>query len=103
MAIHIGRREFNITLGGAAAAWPLAVRAQQPIGTIRHVGVLLPGLPESTFGKATRDRLRELGYIEGRNIIFETRWGEGKLERLTEVAAELVFCHKHLNPASTRI
>ena len=71
MAIHIGRREFNITLGGAAAAWPLAVRAQQPIGTIRHVGVLLPGLPESTFGKATRDRLRELGYIEGRNIIFE--------------------------------
>jgi putative tryptophan/tyrosine transport system substrate-binding protein len=89
MAIHIGRREFNITLGGAAAAWPLAVRAQQPIGTIRHVGVLLPGLPESTFGKATRDRLRELGYIEGRNIIFETRWGEGKLERLTEVAAEL--------------
>ena len=89
MAIHIGRREFIATLSGAAAAWPLAARAQQPIGKIRHLGVLLPGLPESPIGKATRDRLRELGYTERRDIVFETRWAEGKLERLTELAAEL--------------
>jgi putative tryptophan/tyrosine transport system substrate-binding protein len=83
------RREFITLLGGAAAAWPLAARAQQPIGRIRRLGVLLPGLPESSFGKALRDRLRELGYIEGRDTILETRWAEGKPERLTEQAAEL--------------
>ena len=82
------RRKF-ITLLGSAVAWPLAVRAQQPIGKIRHLGVLLPGWPESSFGKVMRDRLRALGYIEGRDIILETRWAEGKNERLTELAAEL--------------
>ena len=88
MASYIGRREFLATLG-AAAAWPLASRAQQPIGKIRRLGVLLPGLRESSFGKAMRDRLRELGYTEGRDTILETRWAEGKPERLTELAAEL--------------
>jgi putative tryptophan/tyrosine transport system substrate-binding protein len=82
------RREF-ITLLGGTLAWPLAGHAQQPIGTVRHLGVLLPGLPESFAGRATRDRLRELGYAEGRDIILETRWAEGKNERLTELAAEL--------------
>jgi len=88
MASYIGRREFLATLG-AAAGWPLASRAQQPIGKIRRLGVLLPGLRESSFGKAMRDRLRELGYTEGRDTILETRWAEGKPERLTELAAEL--------------
>src|SRR6266404_3094993 len=83
------RREFITLLGSAAAAWPLAARAQQPIGKIRRLRVLLPGLPESSFGKAMRDRLRALGYIEGRDIILGTRWAEGKVERLTELAAEL--------------
>jgi putative ABC transport system substrate-binding protein len=83
------RREFITLLGGAASAWPLAARAQQPIGKIRRLGVLLPSLPESSFGKAMRDRLRALGYIEGRDTILETRWAEGKVERLTELAAEL--------------
>jgi putative ABC transport system substrate-binding protein len=87
MAIHIRRREFVVC--GAAAMWPLAARAQQPIGKIRHLGVLLPGPPTSSLGNATRDGLRELGYTEGRDIILETRWAEGKLERLTELAAEL--------------
>ena len=82
------RREF-ITLLGGAAAWPVAARAQQPMGKIRRLGVLFPGLPESSFGKAMRDRLRALGYIEGRDTILETRWAEGKVERLTELAAEL--------------
>ena len=88
MANYIARRKFLATLGGAAA-WPLAARAQQPIGKIRRLGVLLPGLPESYFGKAMRDRLRALGYIEGGNIILETRWAEGKDWRLAQLAAEL--------------
>ncbi|HMF19020.1 MAG TPA: hypothetical protein VKE98_17560, partial [Gemmataceae bacterium] len=88
MTVTIGRRELLAALGGAAAAWPLAARAQQPIGRARHLGLLLPGLPESSLGKATLDRLRELGYSEGRNIILETRWADGKVERLNELAAE---------------
>ncbi len=84
----IRRREFMTLLGGAAA-WPFAARAQRPVGKIRHLGVLLPGPPESSMGTATRDRLRELGYTEGRNIVLETRWAEGSAERLTELAEEL--------------
>src|SRR5262249_33799224 len=83
------RRKFITLLGGAATAWPLMARAQQPIKKIRHLGFLLPGPPESSQGKAMRDRLRELGYMEGRDIILETRWAGGKLERLTELADEL--------------
>jgi putative ABC transport system substrate-binding protein len=82
------RRDF-IKVVGSVAAWPLDARAQQPIGRIPHLGVLLPGLPESYSVQAMRDRLRELGYTEGRNVILEFRWAEGKLERLTELAAEL--------------
>ena len=89
MGTYIGRREFIIALGGAAAAWPVAARAQQPIGKIRRLGVLLPGPPESSFGNAMRDRLRELGYTEGRDLILEIRWAEGKVERLTERVNEL--------------
>ena len=89
MAIHIGRREFIGALGGALVAWPLGARAQQPIGKIRNLGLLLPGLPEASMGKATRDRLRELGYTEGRDIVLEARWANGKMERLNELAAEL--------------
>ena len=82
------RREF-ITLLGGAATWPLAARAQQSIRKIRHLGLLLPGLPEASMGKATRDRLRELGYTEGHNVVLEARWADGKMERLNELAAEL--------------
>jgi putative tryptophan/tyrosine transport system substrate-binding protein len=89
MAIQIRRRDFITLLGGAAVAWPLAARAQQPLGKMRHLGILLPGLPTSSLGKATWDRLRELGYTEGRDFILETRWAEGKVDRLTELAAEL--------------
>jgi putative tryptophan/tyrosine transport system substrate-binding protein len=87
--LDMRRREFIALIGGAAAAWPLAARAQQPIRKIRRLGLLQPGLPESSFGKAMRDRLRALGYLEGRDIILETRWAEGKAERLTELAVEL--------------
>jgi putative ABC transport system substrate-binding protein len=84
----IKRREF-ITLLGGIAAWPLAARAQQPTKKIRSLGLLLPGLPEASMGKATRDRLRELGYAEGRDILLQARWANGNMERLDELAVEL--------------
>ena len=72
-----------------AVAWPLAARAQQPTKKIRSLGLLLPGLPEASMGKATRDRLRELGYAEGRDILLQARWANGNMERLDELAVEL--------------
>ena len=83
------RRDFITLLGGAAVAWPLAARARQPIKKIRYLGLLLPGPPEASMGKATRDRLRGLGYTEGRDILLEARWADGKMERLDELAVEL--------------
>src|SRR5262249_42345493 len=82
------RREFISMLGGAAAM-PLAARAQQPTKKIRSLGLLLPGLPEASMGKATRDRLRELGYAEGRDILLQARWANGNMERLDEFALGL--------------
>ena len=87
----IGRREFISLLGGAAATWPLAVRAQQA-GKLRTIGILAPGTPSSHgpwFAELVR-RLHELGWIENRNIAFAYRWGEGRGERYGEIAAELV-------------
>jgi putative ABC transport system substrate-binding protein len=82
------RREF-ITLLGAAAAWPLAARAQQ--SKVARIGALYIGLADSeSFKKELQEGLRELGYVEGQNIAFEFRSAEGKLERLPELAAELV-------------
>ena len=89
MAIHIRRREVIIGLGGTAAVWPIGSAAQQPIKKTRSLGLLLPGLPEASMSKATRDRLRELGYTEGRDILLQARWADGKMERLDELAVEL--------------
>jgi putative tryptophan/tyrosine transport system substrate-binding protein len=91
-AIALGRREFILALGGAAAApllWSRAARAQQPAGKVWRVGILQPGAPPEPLIEATRQRLRELGYLEGRNVAFEYRWAEGKLDRLTDLATEL--------------
>ena len=85
------RRAFISLLGGAAAAWPLAARAQQP-GKLPTIGFL----GQSTRSAATEwtaafvQRLRELGRIEGRTITIEYRWGEGREERFVEIAAEFV-------------
>ena len=79
------RREFILALGGAAAAWPLGARAQQ---RVQRVGVLLVSGPE--FMGPYREALRDLGYVEGRNIQIEVRSAEGKANRLPELAAELV-------------
>jgi putative ABC transport system substrate-binding protein len=85
------RREFIGLVGCAAAAWPLAARAQQPTGKIWRLGILQPGAPPDPLVEAIRQRLRELGYIEGRNIVFEYRWAEGKLDRLTDLARDLAL------------
>ena len=84
------RREFITLLGVAAVVWPLAARAQQT-GKIYRVGFLWDGpdvFPDAL--EAFRQGLRELGYVEGRNIAIEYRWAEGKPERMRELAEELV-------------
>ena len=84
------RREF-ITLLGGAVAWPLAARAQQPakLPTIGLLGATTP-LVESQRVAAFVQRLRELGWIEGRTVAIEVRWAEGRNERFAEIAAEFV-------------
>jgi putative ABC transport system substrate-binding protein len=83
------RRDF-ISLLGAASAWPLAARAQQA-GTLRTIGVLgTNALVWSRWTAAFVERLRELGWIEGRTIAIEYRWDEGRIERDAEIAAEFV-------------
>jgi len=82
-------RAFITLLGGAAAAWPLAARAQQ--SKVARIGVLYIGLADAeSFKKELREGLRELGYVEGQNIAFEFCSAEGKLDRLPQLAAELV-------------
>jgi putative tryptophan/tyrosine transport system substrate-binding protein len=84
------RREFIALIGGAAVAWPLAARAQQP-GRVYRIGFLWHGPDEFLDAlEAFRQGLRDLGYVEGRNIVVEYRWAEGKPERMREMAEELV-------------
>ena len=77
MAIHLRRREFIFTLGGAAAAWPLAARAQQP-ELMRRIGVLMglaEGDPEGRSRiVAFRKTLQDLGWTEGRNVQTDYYW-----------------------------
>jgi putative ABC transport system substrate-binding protein len=82
------RREFIGLIGGAATAWPLAARAQQ-VKRIPRIGVLWPN-PPATF-EFVRQGLKDLGYVEGQNIDFEFRWAEGKLDQLSDLAAEFVY------------
>jgi putative tryptophan/tyrosine transport system substrate-binding protein len=85
------RREFISILSGAAAAWPLAARAQQP-GKFRTIGFLGAATPSaaSQWVAALVQRLRELGWIEGRTLAILYRWAEGRNDRLAEIAAEFV-------------
>ena len=83
------RREFISLLGGAAAAWPLTARAQK--SATSRIGALYIGIADETsFKHSLREGMRELGYVEDQNIAFEFRSAEGKLDRLPELAAELV-------------
>jgi putative ABC transport system substrate-binding protein len=85
------RRDFISLLGGVAAAWPLRARAQ-PSGKAYRIG-FLGGTSHAEYVRlvdALRTGLRQLGYEEGKNIIIEYRWAEGRYDRLTQLAAELV-------------
>src|SRR5262245_7630313 len=91
MASHIGRRRFLATLGGAAAAWPLVASAQQA-GKLPTLGIIGSGTPATHSHRypAFVQRLRELGWIDGRTVAIEYRWAEGRDERFAEIAAEFV-------------
>ena len=89
MAIYVARRKLLATLLGGAIAWPLGARAQQP--NVPTIGVLVIGnISPEQFWREFRQGLRDLGYVEGQNIRFEFRSAEGHLDRLPELAAELV-------------
>jgi putative ABC transport system substrate-binding protein len=85
------RREFITLLGGAAVAWPVVARAQQA-GKLPTIGYSGGGTPltESQRVAAFVQRLRELGWAEGRNVAIEYRWSEGRNDRVAEIAVELV-------------
>jgi putative ABC transport system substrate-binding protein len=83
------RREFLSVVGGAAVAWPLAARAQQAmpvVGLLRSTTLV----PFASLGAALRQGLAESGFVEGRNIVIESRYAENDLSRLPALAAELV-------------
>jgi putative ABC transport system substrate-binding protein len=84
------RREFVTLLGGAAVAWPLAAHSQQAgklpiIGYLGHIASTM-----EPWTAAFTERMRELGWIEGRTVTIEYRWSEGRPERVAEIAAEFV-------------
>jgi putative ABC transport system substrate-binding protein len=84
------RREFVTLLGGAAAAWPLAARAQQPaMPIIAYLGAASPHTGVQILA-ALRQSLAEAGYVEGRNVVIEPHWAAGQYERLPAMAAEMV-------------
>src|SRR5215831_19409451 len=83
--LDLRRRQFLTLLSGAAAAWPLTARAQQP-GKIPRIGII----DDAPRWNAFRHGLRDLGYLEGQNIAFDYAYGDGMPERLVEAAAALI-------------
>src|SRR6266511_1400316 len=91
MTVTIGRRELLAALGGAAVVWPLAARAQRA-GKLPTIGFFGPNTASAwrPWTAAFVQRLRELGWIEGRNLTIEYRWADARSERFAEIAAEFV-------------
>src|SRR4029450_7471559 len=87
---QLRRHEFITLLGGAAAMWPLAARAQQ-VGKRYVVGILSAGGVgvQAALNAAFSDGLREWGWVEGKNVVFENRNAEDRLERLAQPVADL--------------
>jgi putative tryptophan/tyrosine transport system substrate-binding protein len=86
---QLKRREFITLLGGTAATWPLAARAQQAVPVVGVLSAEWPNLFSDRL-RAFHDGLRETGYVEGRNLAIEYRWAEGRNDRLPALATELV-------------
>ena len=89
----IGRREFTVCLGAAAAAWPLAAHAQQP-GGMRRIGVLMPAASDDqqyqAYLTAFLQGLQQLGWTDGRNVRLDTRWGALNADLMRKYAGELL-------------
>jgi len=88
------RRDFITLVSGAAATWPLAARAQQPakVARIRYLG-LGPASARTSQVEALRAGLRDLGWVEGKNVIIEFRWAD-KVDELSALAAALARIEK---------